>query len=85
MIRLGGRLMIACIFVTTFFGWQGVGAQDDGEDGVAAPFGDPGQAFIRVVHASPDAPALDLYAGDRVVASGLVAGDATGFLPVPDG
>ncbi len=65
-------------------GWRGAGAgaQDDaGGDS----FGDPGQALIRVVHASPDAPALDLYVGEHIVASGLVAGDVTSFLPVPDG
>ncbi len=56
-------------------------AQDDEE----GEFGVTGQALIRVIHTSPDAPALDLYAGDSVVASGLIQGDVTGFLPVPAG
>lgn len=59
----------------------GMLAQED----QAGEFGKPGQALIRVIHTSPDAPALDLYAGDRIVASGLVQGDVTGFLPVPAG
>lgn len=52
------------------------------QEGEEGGFGRPGQALIRVIHTSPDAPALDLYAGDRIVASGLVQGDVTGFLPV---
>jgi len=75
----------SCLIVLALCGWRGADAQEDtAEDGGGA-FADPGQALIRIVHASPDAPALDLYAGESVVASGLVAGDATGFLPVPDG
>ncbi len=83
--RRNGAIVAVCLVVFALGVGRGADARDGGSDEGGGPFGDPGQALIRIVHASPDAPALDLYAGDSVVASGLVAGDATGFLPVPDG
>ena len=80
----GWALTTSCFFALLLVLGSGPGGalaqeEDEGE------FGEPGQALIRVIHTSPDAPALDLYAGDRIVASGLVQGDVTGFLPVPAG
>lgn len=82
--RMSPAFALICILALLVGAASGSG-QTYAQGGVAVEFGDPGQALIRVIHTSPDAPALDLYAGDRVVASGLVQGDVTGFLPVPDG
>lgn len=41
--------------------------------------------FIRIVHNSPDAPAVDVAFDGNLVAEGASYGDATGFLPVGDG
>jgi len=40
---------------------------------------------IRVVHMSPDAPAVDIYAGADIVVSNLAFGESTDFLEVPEG
>jgi len=53
------------------------------DDDLAPP--PPGQAKLRVVHASPDAPAVDVFAnGNRVVAN-LAFRNATAYLVVPAG
>ena len=53
-------------------------------DNNAAPAA--GQAHIRVVHASPDAPAVDVaVAGGDVLISNLEFGQASEYLPVPAG
>jgi hypothetical protein len=78
---VGHLAFVLALLLGLALGQCGVLAQDDD----AAGYGKPGQALLRVIHTSPDAPALDLYAGDRIVASGMVQGDVTGFLPVPDG
>lgn len=44
-----------------------------------------GGARVRVVHASPDAPAVDVYVDDLAVVEGLEFGAASDFLPVPSG
>lgn len=40
---------------------------------------------VNVVHASPDAPAMDVYVDGRVVVAGLRFGTASGFVEVPGG
>lgn len=45
-------------------------------------------AMVRVVHASPGAPAVDIYAGPgstTPIISDLAYGEASNYLPVPDG
>ncbi|MFD2670862.1 DUF4397 domain-containing protein [Marinicrinis sediminis] len=42
-------------------------------------------ARIRVLHASPDAPAVDVYANGKKVASGLKYKQVTDYMPVPPG
>lgn len=44
-----------------------------------------GEALVRVVHASPDAPAIDVYVDDAVVVQNLAFGAASEFLTVADG
>lgn len=42
-------------------------------------------ARVRVVHAVPDAPAVDVYAGDTAVVTGAEFKDATGYLELEPG
>ncbi len=44
-----------------------------------------GSGQVLVVHASPDAPAVDLLVNNTVVASGLIFPNNTGYLTVPAG
>ena len=40
---------------------------------------------LRVVHASPDAPAVDIYIGNGKAVEGLPFGEYTDYIPVPFG
>lgn len=46
---------------------------------------DVDQSCLRIVHASPDAPTLDVYLNDSPLAEGLAFGDGTEYVTVPDG
>lgn len=52
---------------------------------VAAPVGAADDAHIRVLHGSPDAPSVDVFANDGKVddLSGLEFGDLSGYVAVP--
>lgn len=41
--------------------------------------------YVRVVHAVPDAPNVDLYANDNLIVNNLSYGDYTEYLEVPAG
>jgi len=43
---------------------------------------DPDVGSVRVVHAAPDAPAVDVYAGDVVLVTNLAYGQASPFVEV---
>lgn len=47
--------------------------------------GSPEDACVRVVHAAPDAPAVDAYLNDAQVAADLAFGTATEYAAVPSG
>ena len=42
-------------------------------------------AYIRVLHAVPDAPNVDVYADDQMIAKDLAFGKYTDYIAVPDG
>ncbi len=52
-------------------------------DSTAAPAA--GQAWIRVLHGSPDAPAVDVYVDGNRAITGLAFGKITDYTPVPAG
>jgi hypothetical protein len=58
-----------------------------GDDDMTDPTPDPGTAEIRVIHASPDAPAVDIYvAGSATpVITDLAYGDSSNYLSVDEG
>jgi hypothetical protein len=52
---------------------------------MALGIGAEGDACINVVHASPDAPAVDVYLDGSLALEGLAFGDFSGWVPVPAG
>lgn len=46
---------------------------------------DAGSALVRLVHASPDAPAVDVYANDQLVFENAAFGESTAYVAVPAG
>lgn len=42
-------------------------------------------SFIRILHASPDAPAVDIYANNNLIAEGLSYKQLTSYLPILPG
>lgn len=66
----------------------GTGGSSDGTGGGSSHDGPPdGMGMIRVVHASPDAPAVDIYAEglDDALISGLSYGETSEYLVVEPG
>ena len=49
------------------------------------PNGDKSLTSIRVVHASPDAPNVDVYVDGTLAIENLPFGEATDLLPIPAG
>ena len=47
--------------------------------------GDENSVRVRVAHASPDAPAVDVYAGETLIVPALALGEMTGHIPLPAG
>jgi hypothetical protein len=52
---------------------------------VLALDGAGGDACVRLVHAAPDAPPVDVYLNDAQIAQGLTFGTATEYVSVPSG
>ena len=42
-------------------------------------------SFVRILHASPDAPAVDIYANNNIIAEGLSYKQLTNYLPIIPG
>lgn len=47
--------------------------------------GDENSVRVRVAHASPDAPAVDVYAGETLIVPALALGEMSGHIPLPAG
>lgn len=47
--------------------------------------GEEGAVRVQLAHGSPDAPAVDVYANDTLIAPSLALGDLTGHIAVPAG
>jgi len=60
-----------------------VGCSDDDDNNPATPALE--KANVKVVHASPDAPGVDLLVDDNVAGSNLTFPNNTGYLPVDAG
>lgn len=71
-------LAVILSLIIPVFG-RGVAAQE-----TPAPVTD-GEALVRVIHASPDAPAVDVYVDDQLAVPGLAFGTASDFVTVASG
>lgn len=82
---------IAAIFVFAFVmaAPQGVAAQGTptaaGSCAVTLGLGTEGDACVQVIHASPDAPAVDVYVDGGLALEGLEFGAASGWVALPAG
>lgn len=74
-LRLGRRWAMPMILVAALVAMLGV-------SGVSA---DSHQAKVRVVHASPDAPAVDVWVNGEVAIAGLAFGEATDYVSLEGG
>lgn len=92
---IGAALIGAMMFaLVTGFGGSGVVAQsgtpmsgmtDMGNCVEALGIGAEGDSCINVVHASPDAPAVDVYLNGEMALGGLEFGAISGWVAVPAG
>ena len=78
-IRRSGRL--AAVLALPLLA---AGCNDD-DDNITAPEGEMGIARVRVVHLSPDAPAVDVAVNGTVAVQGAAYLDFTDYLQVPAG
>ncbi len=53
--------------------------------GYGSPFFRPSYSYIRLLHASPDAPAVDVYANGQLIASNLTYSQFTQYMQLPAG
>ncbi len=74
-------LFSAAVLIASALVSNGVSAQS----ATATPAASVGTAYVRIVHASPDAPAVDVYADAAVLSPNVKFGDATEFVPVAPG
>jgi hypothetical protein len=71
VVRAAGAFaLVAMLMVAGFAGAARVAAQD-------------GTANVRVIHASPDAPAVDIWVNGEVAISDLAFGEATDWIALP--
>jgi len=72
-------------------GLAGVAAQDATPTppkiacATALGIGDAGSACVNILHASPDAPGVDILVNDKVAVENLEFGKATGYVALPAG
>ncbi|MEZ4388245.1 MAG: DUF4397 domain-containing protein [Candidatus Krumholzibacteriia bacterium] len=84
MKRSRNLMMLLALLAFAAFGLTG--CSDDDDNNPMNP-GTTDKAMLRVVHASPDAPAVDVYVndGDQPVVVDLAYGGASGYLEVDAG
>lgn len=46
---------------------------------------EPSMGYVRILHAVPDAPNVDIYANDKIIARNLAFGQNTQYMTVPSG
>ena len=61
-----------------------LGCSEDDDNNITSP-DQPGNSYVKVVHASPDAPGVDLLVDDTTVGEGLAFPNNTGYLTVEVG
>ena len=71
-MKFSRLFLIFSVLLIALFALHGCGSDDD-------------DAKIRVIHSSYDAPAVDVYVGDRLVFANLAYGESSGYSKVSDG
>jgi hypothetical protein len=91
LLTFGFAVLVAFALATAGSGVGKVSAQDAtptadmGDCVTALGIGSEGDACINVIHASPDAPAVDVYLDGTQALTGLAFGNASGWVAVPAG
>lgn len=80
---LRGTLLYRLLAMLTLTAVALVGCSDDDEDSVTAPA--PGMVSVRVIHASYDAPAVDILVDDAVAINALGYGQSSGYAELTAG
>ena len=91
-IRVSGVLLVAFMFMLAG-SWRASAqeatpspeAEDMGVCTEALGFGEEGDACVSVVHASPDAPAVDVWVDGEPALIGLTFGTYSGWVTLPAG
>lgn len=60
-------------------------ASEPGQCVEALGIGSEGDACVNIIHASPDAPAVDVYVNGEAALTGLAFGEASGWVALPAG
>jgi len=76
-VRSGLGMLVAIGMLT--------GCSSNNDSNPLRPSAPAGQGLVKVVHASPDAPAVDLLVDNALVRSNLAFAASTGYLPVNEG
>lgn len=64
---------------------QGTPASESTQCATTLEIGMEGDACVQVIHASPDAPAVDVYVDGELALEGLAFGTASGWVALPAG
>lgn len=83
MTNMKQKNILSVLFATALLGLSGCSDSDDREITILPPPPDP--SLIRVIHASPDAPAVNVLLNGTEAVSGLDYGQSTGFAEVTAG
>lgn len=86
-LGIAGFLLVSLLLSGVRAGAEGMGTAtaDMGNCVTALGIGKEDDACINVIHASPDAPAVDVYLDGAKALSGLAFGKASGWVAVPAG
>ena len=71
------------IFALSLFTLSFIGCDD--EETPVTPTPSPSNSLVKVIHASPDAPGVDLLVDNTVAGTNLTFPNNTGYLAVPSG
>jgi hypothetical protein len=80
MKKLAGSMLTGALVFSFAGGGTALADSHDTEDGASEDSG-----MVRIVHASPDAPEVDVYVDGEAVVEGAAFKDATDYIEVPEG
>jgi hypothetical protein len=82
MLKLNSKIALVLFFILSL----GFAAcSDDDTNPTQPPETLPTESLVRVIHASFDAPAVDIWVDDEVAISNLAYGESSGYAAIPAG